>query len=207
MRATGSAVSLTFHVALGVAVLLGTANAGRSTPARPTQIAVIYQPAVSRGREAGVGLPSPRIPVDPDVPALPLPSLVLQRGEPAGPVFPIHSPSTGVGAGDPGGWGIAAIGQEGPEVLTGPHPAYPDLLRQAGIQGHVVLEAVVDSTGRVLSDSILVVSASNPGFVAPARRALLGTLFRPARIGGRAVRMRVRVPFEFTLRSGTGRAR
>jgi protein TonB len=87
-------------------------------------------------------------------------------------------------------------------VLTGPVPAYPDLLRQAGIQGHVVLEAIVDSSGRVLSESILVISATNQGFVAPARQALLATLFRPARIGGRAVRMRVRLPFEFTLRRG-----
>jgi len=81
-------------------------------------------------------------------------------------------------------------------------PAYPELLRQARVQGHVVLEATVDSTGRVLAESILVISASSPGFVAPARQALLSTVFRPARIGGRAVRMRVRLPFEFTLRRG-----
>jgi len=87
-------------------------------------------------------------------------------------------------------------------VLTGPIPAYPELLRQARIQGHVVLEAIVDSTGRVLAESILVISATHPGFVASARQALLVTVFRPARIGGRAVRMRVRLPFEFTLRRG-----
>jgi TonB family protein len=71
----------------------------------------------------------------------------------------------------------------------------------------VVLEAVVDTTGRVRPDSISVISATNPGFVAPARHALLATLFRPAMIGGRPVAMRVRVPFEFTLRGDTGRVR
>ena len=207
MRATGSVVSLAFHVALGVAVLVGTVNGGRPSSTRPAQIAIVYDPRVRTGQEEGVGLPNPRIPDLPYIPAIPLPSPVSQGGEPVGPWFPVLPPSTGgsgVGPGDP--W-ITPLGQAGPEVLTGPMPTYPDLLRQAGIQGHVVLEAVVDSTGRVLSDSILLVSASNPGFVAPARLALLATLFRPARVGGRAVRMRVRVPFEFTLRSGTGRAR
>ena len=93
------------------------------------------------------------------------------------------------------------------EVLTGPLPVYPELLRQAGVQGRVVLEAVVDTTGRVLAASILVVSSTNPGFVAPARQALLATLFRPAMVGGKPVRMRVRIPYEFAIRNGIGRAR
>jgi TonB family protein len=97
--------------------------------------------------------------------------------------------------------------EEHAEVLTGPLPVYPDLLRQAGVQGRVVLEAVVDTTGRVLSQSISVVWATNPGFIAPARQALLATLFRPAMVGGTAVRMRVRIPYEFAIRNGTGRAR
>jgi TonB family protein len=70
-----------------------------------------------------------------------------------------------------------------------------------------VLEAIVDTTGRVSRDSILVVSATNLEFVAAAQRALLATLFRPAFIAGRAVRTRVRIPYEFTIRTGTGRAR
>ena len=70
--------------------------------------------------------------------------------------------------------------QDGPQVLTGPLPRYPELLRQAGIQGRVLLEAIVDTTGQVLRDSILVVSATQSEFVAAARQALLTTLFRPA---------------------------
>jgi TonB family protein len=101
----------------------------------------------------------------------------------------------------------ALVTEEHAEVLTGPLPTYPELLRQAGVQGRVLLEAVVDTTGRVQAQSISVVLASNPGFVAPARQALLATLFRPAMIGGQAVRMRVRVPYEFAIRNGTGRAR
>jgi protein TonB len=97
--------------------------------------------------------------------------------------------------------------EEPAEALSGPLPVYPDLLRQAGVQGRVVLEAVVDTTGRVLPQSISVVSATNPGFVGPARQALIATLFRPARVNGRVVSMLVRVPFAFSIRGGTGRAR
>jgi protein TonB len=99
------------------------------------------------------------------------------------------------------------LDDERPEILAGPLPVYPDLLRQAGIQGQVLLEALIDSTGRVLVASISVVSATNPGFVDPARQALIATLFRPARVNGRAVSMLVRVPFAFSIRGGTGRAR
>jgi protein TonB len=98
------------------------------------------------------------------------------------------------------------LDEQRPEVLTGPLPAYPELLRRAGIEGQVVLEALVDTTGRVHPTSISVVSVTNPGFIAPARQALLATLFRPARVGGRPVPMRVRVPFAFSIR-GTGGTR
>lgn len=48
----------------------------------------------------------------------------------------------------------------------------PELrLRQAGVQGRVVLEAVVDTTGRVVASSVQVVAATHPGFVAPVRQA------------------------------------
>jgi protein TonB len=101
----------------------------------------------------------------------------------------------------------AELIEQAPAILAGPAPAYPELLRQAGLQGRVVLEAVVDTSGRVELGSLTVVSASNPGFVAPARQALSSTLFRPGRVRGHAVRVRVRVPMEFMLRNGTGPAR
>jgi protein TonB len=92
------------------------------------------------------------------------------------------------------------LAEEAPAILAGPLPAYPDLLRQAGIEGRVVLEVVVDTLGRVEPGSFVVVTARHPGFVAPAQRALAATLFRPARVHGRAVRVRVRVPIDFRLR-------
>jgi protein TonB len=108
---------------------------------------------------------------------------------------PVHAP----------GW--TPWNEETAEILTAPLPTYPELLRQAGLAGKVVLEAVVDTTGRVLAQSITLVSATHPGFVEPARQALLQTLFRPAMADGKPVRLRVRIPYDFTIRNGIGRAR
>jgi protein TonB len=103
--------------------------------------------------------------------------------------------------------GLSPFVETQPEVLSGPLPRYPDLLRQAGIEGRVVLEAIVDATGRVEAGSVVVAEATNPAFVGVARAALLATLFRPGAVNGRPVRVKVRIPYEFTLRNGTGRAR
>jgi TonB family protein len=86
-----------------------------------------------------------------------------------------------------------------PEVLAGPPLAYPELLRQAGIQGRVVVRAVVDTLGRVEVGSAAVVASANPGFDAPALAYVRRALFRPARVLGRAVRVLVEVPIEFHI--------
>jgi protein TonB len=87
-----------------------------------------------------------------------------------------------------------------PVMLAGPGPAYPEALRWAGVEGRVILEAVVDTAGHVEPGSLVAVAATHPGFVAPARRAVAAALFRPARVRGRAVRVRVRIPMDFMLR-------
>lgn len=207
MRAISSVASVTMHVALGAAVLFGTAKSGRSNPSPPRERVLVFPQPVRFSHESGSGLPTPRIPSISDVPIISLPSTVLQSAAPSHPVFPVSAASSATSGSAQPDAGIAPLGEAGPEVLTGPLPVYPELLRRAGVQGQVVLEALVDTTGRVQPASISVVSATDPGFVAPARQALLATLFRPARVGGRAVRMLVRVPFDFTIRGGTGRAR
>jgi len=207
MRAISSVVSITLHVGLGAAVLLGTANAGKSDPARAVARTMFFQPASPVNDAGGLPIPGPVMVVRPDVASIQLPTTLSQVGAPTRSFSPVYSgPVSGPTTSQPGGWS-SLLTEEHAEVLTGPLPVYPDLLRQAGVQGRVVLEAVVDTTGRVLSQSISVVAATNPGFIAPARQALLATLFRPAMVGGTAVRMRVRIPYEFAIRNGTGRAR
>src|SRR5258705_9792587 len=206
MRAFSSVVSIAAHAGLGAAVLFGTAKAGRSDPTPPIERPIVFQPAPVEN-DGGVSLPGPITVAPPDFGDISV-STPLPKTGATMPVFsPIYSGAFSTpAAGQPGGWG-GLLTEEHAEVLTAPLPLYPDLLRQAGVQGRVVLEAMVDTTGRVLAQSISVVSATNTGFVAPARQALLATLFRPAMISGKPVRMLVLIPYEFAIRNGPGRAR
>jgi len=89
--------------------------------------------------------------------------------------------------------------EDPPELLSHPAPHYPELLRQAGIEGRVVVEAVIDTTGHVEPRSVRVVSSTNPQFDAPARELVAGALYRAGRVEGRAVRVRVTVPVTFEV--------
>lgn len=97
---------------------------------------------------------------------------------------------------------LEAVVEEKPERLAGPQPIYPPLLQQAGIQGRVVVEAIIDTMGRAEPASIKIVQSPNPGFDQATRTSVLRSLFRPARVHGRAVRVLVRVPFDFRITSG-----
>jgi TonB family protein len=75
-------------------------------------------------------------------------------------------------------------------------PDYPRLAREAGIEGEVIVRAVVDQHGRVAQ----VVVSSGPEFLRDAAAAAVrSALFRPALQNGRAVRVWVSVPIRFTL--------
>lgn len=204
MRAASTAVSLTTHVGLVLAALWATATVHPSSPSRP--IIVVDMPSSDPGRAPAPAAPSvPTIDGGVSLPLIALPTVDgvdvdvapsgprLQRG----PEFA----TTLLGAGAEGGEpvDVSAVDQL-PVMLAGPLPAYPDALRRAGVEGRVVLEAVVDTAGHVEPGSLVAVEANHPGFVAAARRAVAATLFRPARVHGRAVRVRVRIPIEFTLR-------
>src|SRR5467141_1159501 len=126
MRAVSSAASLTVHVALGAAVVLGTADAARSRPVQPTAVAVLFPQTASASRESSVGSIGVPIPSVPDLQSINVPVTALPSGAFMTSLVPMWSPSvTASGAGRGDSW-AAALGQEGPEVLTGPLPAYPE---------------------------------------------------------------------------------
>ena len=90
--------------------------------------------------------------------------------------------------------------EELPVLLSHPVPRYPDILRQAGIEGRVVVEAVIDTMGRAERDGLRIVSSTHALFAPEASALVLGSRYRPARFGGRAVRVRILVPVAFSLR-------
>ena len=89
--------------------------------------------------------------------------------------------------------------QEKPERLAGPQPVYPPLLHQAGIQGVVKVEAIIDTTGHVEPNSVRVVESPNPGFDQAAKTVVLKSLYRPARVYGKAVRVLIQQPINFQI--------
>ena len=80
------------------------------------------------------------------------------------------------------------------------HPRYPDILRSGGIEGMVVTQFVVDTTGRIESGSFKVLSSTNALFTAAVRSAMPTLRYVPAEVGGRRVRQLVQQPFVFALR-------
>jgi TonB family protein len=95
-----------------------------------------------------------------------------------------------------------ALVEERPALLSAPPAPYPDLLKRAGIHGRVLLRAIVDTTGRVEPSSIEIATSPNPGFDEPAREWILKALFRPARVHGRAVRVHITQPLDYSVTSG-----
>lgn len=96
----------------------------------------------------------------------------------------------------------AAVVEEMPTLLSSP-PAYPELLQRAGIQGRVLFQVIVDTAGRVEPNSFRILKSANPGFNLPTRRWALEARFRPARLQGRAVRVLVNLPVDFSASEPT----
>jgi protein TonB len=79
-----------------------------------------------------------------------------------------------------------------------PEPRYPAALRDAGIQGRVVAEFVVDTLGRAEMDG-LKLEAAHPLLAESVRAVLPRYRFTPGEAGRGKVRTRVQLPFDFAL--------
>jgi protein TonB len=86
-----------------------------------------------------------------------------------------------------------------PRVIgRAPEPRYPSALRDAGVQGRVVAEFVVDTLGRAEMDG-LKLDAAHPLLGESVRAVLPRYRFTPGEAGGGKVRTRVQLPFDFAL--------
>jgi len=79
-------------------------------------------------------------------------------------------------------------------------PRYPDMLRSANVEGEVLAQFVVDTTGRVEgSPPPKILKSSHDLFTNAVRQYLSSARYYPAEIGGRKVKQLVQQPFNFTL--------
>jgi TonB family protein len=89
--------------------------------------------------------------------------------------------------------------EELPEAVTKTPPIYPEEAKRAGVQGTVMVEALIGRDGLVKSTRIL---ASIPALDAAAVEAVSHWVFKPAHTDGKPVAVRVVIPVKFTLRPG-----
>jgi TonB family protein len=75
---------------------------------------------------------------------------------------------------------------------------YPPQLRDARVSGRAVVEVIVDEDGRVRPGSAKVIETSHPAFENATLRAAERFRFRPAKIAGMAVPVKVAIPVVWT---------
>ena len=190
-------------------------TATRRTPAAPPEHVDVYDlnwsapqassaPAPSSA-SAAPSLPSftiPRVIPPVIVGDVPLPSGVIGA-------LPVDSGAlvvfdSGLGSGRPQPIGEAPRDvryvDDPPVLLSHPPIRYPETMRQAGVEGRVVVETVLDSLGRAESSLTHVTRGAGELFDREATAVVLASRYQPARMNGRAVRVRILVPVNFVLR-------
>src|SRR5256886_17055364 len=207
--ATTEIYTLSLHDALPISgAVYATLNAGQTDNSVKVDTTVVYlqQQQQKPPEQQPVQLDIPpkgfQTVVAPDVVPTNLPPVNLQEH---------FDPKDYSGTGVEGGLGsgmvptgnevfMEAIVEEKPAVLSGPTLQFPELLRQAQIQGRVLVQAIVDTLGRAGPNSVKGLQSPHPGFDQSAKSYVLQALFRPARGHGRAVRVLIQIPIDFRLK-------
>lgn len=89
---------------------------------------------------------------------------------------------------------------ERPKVVSGPDLVYPANSRRNGITGQVLVQAIIDTTGRAEPASVRIVKGVNSELNQSALYYVNNATFVPARISGRPVRTLVNLPIDFLIR-------
>lgn len=93
-----------------------------------------------------------------------------------------------------------ALGESVRPQSGNPFPRYPDELQRAGVSGEVLVQFVVDTTGRVEMNTYRALSYSDPAFLWEVTNVVPRLRFKPARVRGCPVRQLVQLPFGFNIR-------
>jgi protein TonB len=182
---------------IALPMLPPTEQPHRTAPVEPARTAAPAQPQ----------LPAPLTTAVPVIVPDEIPAIDL--GAPARVGIEWRTTSPGLGVGDTlstlreSGDGIPfAPGVDKPAIaLAGnPSPRYPDILRRAGVKGGVVIQVVIDTTGRADMTSVKIISSDHPLLTDAVLEVLPRARFLAAEAGGRKVRMWAVQSFVFEVR-------
>jgi protein TonB len=174
----------------------------RVWPSPPPAVLIQEPPSEHRSPHGpdGPGTPVPK----PDEPPPTIPNALPGDVGPVRPVAPNRQEGPPSGRGDLDATpaavaldGEPSVYEEPPTVTHAPDPEYPSAARGAGIEGKVILEALVGTDGRVRQ---VRVREGNPMLADAAREAVLRWRFRPARWNQKPVAAWVAIPVVFRLR-------
>src|SRR3954468_25033188 len=203
-RTAGATLSVLVHVAAIGSVVAGTAHGTMRQPPEKVVTVHIVPPRpreVPRETHITATANTPTLPANvvirhidaPHVMPTDLPPIDLTQGAAGDSVVIGGSPGVQVGGlGELYGDGKAADDSRDWDtheilmhVLSKSTPRYPESLRAAGIDGRVLVQFTVDTTGRVDMDHIVVLQSTHELFTRAVRDALAGFRFNPAQVAGR----------------------
>ena len=221
-RLGGSITSIVLHTAVVIGLVVVTKNAGIVNE-KPKEEKVDFVEVKKDEPKP----PEPEKPPPPDVVAAPpppkgfqvlsapveipnvIPDIDLSKKVTDEADFSGKGVAGGIAKGVEGGKGPVPQGDqpyfdfqvEKPVVMApgSQGPAYPDMLRTAGIEGTVLAQFVVDTTGRADMSTFKALKSDNDLFTNSVKNALQRMRFLPAEVGGRKVKQLVQQPFQFSL--------
>jgi protein TonB len=219
----GTIFSVIFHSAIGAAAVYATANAAIEAE-KPKEEKVEFVEMKKDEPPPPKNEPPP--PPPPDVAVAPPPPKgfqVLAAPVEIPDVIPDVDLSKKVvdeadfsGKGVQGGVAKGVVGGSGPVVSDQPYfefqvekpvvpapgnqgPRYPEILKSANVEGEVLAQFVVDTSGRVEIGTFKVLKSSHELFTQAVKTSLQSAKYLPAEVGGRRVKQLVQQPFQFQL--------
>jgi periplasmic protein TonB len=74
---------------------------------------------------------------------------------------------------------------------------YPEKLRNAGLEGEVLVQFVVNESGVAQMHTFKILKTNDPAFSEAVRRAVSNSSFYPAELDGKKVKQLVQQPYRF----------
>jgi protein TonB len=155
------------------------------------------------GTSGGLPITGPRFPL-PNLSGIDIvtPSGIEATATDAAAITGTGGGSVVAGGGAPDGDAIysAALVDKSAIALPGNRtPVYPELLRKAGVEGSVLVQFIIDTTGALEPESVRIIKSDHELFSHAVRAVLDRHRFLPAEAGGHRVRMLVQQWFEFEV--------